>query len=155
VQRKLVQSPDAAASLMDQVGNSLFADAKSSPVVRTYWGGHMDVGTPPIVDRREVQRRLGTVDWINEAVMLMLRLRLRLWEDVGWLQVSVPVFGQQRVGHLKIRAYTRHNRWIVDRAWLEDHDLIVELQRRITAEYLTSKEGEDLMQQLERDGKTN
>lgn len=48
-----------------------------------------------------------------------------------------------------MRAYTRHKRWILERAWLEDDDMIIELQRRVNLDFLMNPDA-DVLLELER-----
>jgi hypothetical protein len=49
--------------------------------------------------------------------------------------ISVPIKGCNREGELKIKAYTRDDRWILSKAWMEDDDMIIEIKKRLTMKY--------------------
>jgi len=61
----------------------------------------------------------------------------------------VPVKGSKREGVLHVRAYTRDRRWIVDKAWLEDAEMIVEVKRRVNFDFILNPEP-DLLIELEK-----
>lgn len=68
---------------------------------------------------------------------------------MGTVQLSYPVQGSVRQDRLHVRCFTRHDRWLVERAWIEDEEMQIELQRRVNLDFLLNPDA-DILLDLER-----
>lgn len=54
----------------------------------------------------------------------------------------------------KPQAFTRHNRWIVEKSYLEDEDMVIEIRRRVNADFFFHPD-ENFILEIEKRAKGN
>lgn len=146
VQQQLYADPKAVETLWNQVGEDTWLEGKLTRAVQQRYGNKVHMTGPLTATKNRQLRYWGTTDYLNKVNMFFLRFRLRIWEDVGTLQITAPVAGSKLSGQLHLRAFTQDDNWVLEKAWLEDEDMIIELKRRIDLDFLMNPDAEFLIE---------
>eukprot|EP01124_Arcella_intermedia_P026666 TRINITY_DN5068_c0_g1_i1.p1 TRINITY_DN5068_c0_g1~~TRINITY_DN5068_c0_g1_i1.p1 ORF type:complete len:284 (+),score=63.03 TRINITY_DN5068_c0_g1_i1:51-902(+) len=134
VQNKLFEE-ETGETFWKQVGEDVFREGKSVRLIRNRFG-KIEMKGPLEMSKRRQERFWGTFEYIENAKLIFLRFRARIWEDIGTVKFSVPIEGENEKGHFHATAYTRDRKWILQRAWVEDDEMLIEIKRRIELDFL-------------------
>jgi len=107
------------------------------------FGMGLSIDGPISITKKSQERYWGTLDYVENVKIFILRLRTRIWEDIGTIQITVPFKGEAKSGLFHATAYTRDRTWVLQRAWVEDDKMIIEIKRRIDLEFLLNPDEDD------------
>lgn len=139
--------------LWNELGEDTLHEGGRSRLMKQRYGKNITVDKEGMKILKKKQKRVwNTSEWVEKAAFLFLRYRWRIWEDIGTVEIVIPVQGQIRSGEIHVKAYTRDRHWILARSWFEDDEMIIEVKRRIDLKFILNPDAE-FLREVERSGK--